>query len=88
MDLIVQLLNRNPRKRLGAGPSDSEEIKNHPFFKSINWDHASKRKLKPPKPHIRPIYEQKISLSSFQDKNDNNDDDKLKSWTFVSNDFN
>lgn len=26
-ELIVALLNRNPNKRLGAGPRDAEEIK-------------------------------------------------------------
>jgi hypothetical protein len=30
-------MNRNPYKRLGAGKRDSEEIKEHPFFVSINW---------------------------------------------------
>jgi len=25
-------------KRLGAGPRDAEEIKEHEFFKDINWD--------------------------------------------------
>jgi hypothetical protein len=32
------LLIKNPHKRLGAGPRDAEEIKEHPFFKGINWD--------------------------------------------------
>jgi hypothetical protein len=31
-------MNRNPKKRLGAGPSDSEEIKSHPWFADVNWD--------------------------------------------------
>jgi serine/threonine protein kinase len=37
-NLILQLLNRNPIKRLGAGPRDSEEIKEHPFFNDMKWD--------------------------------------------------
>lgn len=36
-NLILQLLNRNPMRRLGAGPKDSQEIKEHAFFKDINW---------------------------------------------------
>ena len=36
-DLILNLLNRNPNKRLGASLRDADEIKEHPFFKSINW---------------------------------------------------
>jgi hypothetical protein len=30
-------------KRLGAGPSDAEEIKSHPFFKGIEWDKVATR---------------------------------------------
>jgi len=30
-------LNRNPSKRLGAGPDGAEEIKKHPFFRDIDW---------------------------------------------------
>jgi len=32
-------------KRLGAGPRDAEEIKEHEFFKDINWDDVQRRKL-------------------------------------------
>ena len=47
-DLIQKLLVVDPQKRLGQGPNGSEEIKNHPFFKGVNWDDAWKRKIKPP----------------------------------------
>jgi len=36
-DFILNLLNRNPKKRLGAGPDDANELKRHAFFKGINW---------------------------------------------------
>lgn len=36
-DFILNLLNRNPKKRLGAGPDDANELKRHVFFKGINW---------------------------------------------------
>lgn len=42
-------------KRLGAGPRDAEEIKEHEFFKNINWDDVYHRRLKPPKPEIKEI---------------------------------
>jgi hypothetical protein len=45
-------------KRLGAGIRDAEEIKEHPFFASIDWASTFKRELKPPKPEpqtIRPL---------------------------------
>ncbi|XP_077296561.1 uncharacterized protein LOC143918473 [Arctopsyche grandis] len=35
--LLSQLLTFNPKERLGSGPSQEEEIKNHPYFKNINW---------------------------------------------------
>lgn len=44
-DLVLNLLNRNPKKRLGAGPDDAEPIKAHKFFEGINWDDVAKLKL-------------------------------------------
>ncbi|KAL4470787.1 hypothetical protein ABPG73_000047 [Tetrahymena malaccensis] len=46
-DLIKQLLNRNPKERLGS-KGDSEEIKAHPFFKNVNWDDIYTGKVKAP----------------------------------------
>ena len=37
-NLIVNLLNRNPSKRLGAGQDGADEIKRHQFFIDIDWD--------------------------------------------------
>lgn len=50
-DLLTQLLDRNPDKRLGAkGPS---EIKAHPFFNSIDWRKLLQRKYDPTfKPNV------------------------------------
>ena len=47
-DLIQRLLVVDPMKRLGQGLNGSEDIKNHPFFKGVNWIDAWKKKLKPP----------------------------------------
>lgn len=47
------MLNRNPNKRLGAGPQDAEEIKQHAFFKGTDWQKVYERKLEPPKPTIK-----------------------------------
>eukprot|EP01133_Synstelium_polycarpum_P014082 gene14082-16599_t len=35
-DLICKLLNPNPSQRLGA--NGANEVKHHPFFKSVNWE--------------------------------------------------
>ena len=42
VDIVDRLLRLLPEERLGAGPpgseNDYEALKNHPFFKDINWD--------------------------------------------------
>jgi serum/glucocorticoid-regulated kinase 2 len=35
--IIVALLNRDPKKRLGSS-DDVEDLKKHPFFKTISWE--------------------------------------------------
>ncbi|GAM25981.1 hypothetical protein SAMD00019534_091560 [Acytostelium subglobosum LB1] len=51
--LISMLLNRDPTKRLGSGESDVEEIKSHPFFRSLNWTKVLNKEIDPPfKPHL------------------------------------
>jgi hypothetical protein len=52
----VSLLNRNPSKRLGAGPDGAEDIKRHPFFNGIEWSIVREKKLQPPKPDINMKY--------------------------------
>jgi len=59
------LLNRNPAKRLGAGPRDSEEIKSHIFFKDVDWKQVINKELPVPKPRIRKIEPNPISIQSF-----------------------
>ena len=46
-------MNRNPNKRLGAGPLDADEIKKHAWFAGINWDDVYNRKLTPPLPTLK-----------------------------------
>ena len=87
LDLIVKLLNRDPKQRLGAGAGDAEEIKSHAFFKTMNWDDALARKLKVPKPHFRPIVETGITFEMFKDTYPNDDESRLNRWTFISKDF-
>jgi serine/threonine protein kinase len=79
--LIIGLLNRNPTKRLGSGKEDSTEIKKHPWFKSIDWDLASDRKLTPPKPTLRAIPTTHISPDIFSDSTP--DTHKIRDWTFI-----
>lgn len=39
-DLLLNLLEKDPTLRLGYGERDAEEIKEHPFFASVDWDKA------------------------------------------------
>jgi len=48
VELLRGLLNRDPDKRLGSGPSGIEEVKKQKFFRSISWGAAEDRNLQPP----------------------------------------
>jgi serine/threonine protein kinase len=52
-DLLTRLLRKEPKKRLGANmPKDLQTIKNHRFFRKINWKKLESRELAPP---IQPL---------------------------------
>lgn len=36
-DLLIKLFEADPDKRLGGGPRDVEEIKEHPWFTGVDW---------------------------------------------------
>ena len=62
-DLIIKLIN-NSNKRLGKNGAD--EIKNHPFFKGLDWNNI--RKIKPPFiPKIKYEYDTKY-FETFEEK--------------------
>ena len=47
-DFMSKLLEVDPTKRLGNKENGWEEVKSHPYFKDVDWDKASQRKLTPP----------------------------------------
>lgn len=52
-DLLTRFLRKEPRKRLGANmPKDMQAIKQHRFFRKIDWARLAKRELEPP---IKPL---------------------------------
>ncbi|KAH8836943.1 hypothetical protein MCOR07_006570 [Pyricularia oryzae] len=52
-NFVKGLLNRNPKHRLGA-TNDAEELKQHPFFRDVDWNALQKRQITPPfKPKLK-----------------------------------
>jgi len=43
--LLTGLLIKDPKKRLGGGPDDAQEIMSHVFFSSINWLDLEQKKV-------------------------------------------
>ncbi|BGP02319.1 AGC/Akt protein kinase [Rhodotorula toruloides ATCC 204091] len=58
---VKGLLNRNPKHRLGA-QRDAAELKEHPFFKSIDWDLLAQRAIPPP---FKPYVDSDESVANF-----------------------
>ncbi|PWN54052.1 kinase-like protein [Violaceomyces palustris] len=58
---VKGLLNRNPRHRLGA-QRDALDLKEHPFFKDIDFDALAKKQLTPP---FKPLVESDESVANF-----------------------
>ncbi|KAG0299884.1 serine/threonine protein kinase psk1 [Dissophora globulifera] len=61
-DLLTKLLKRTPSARLGYGPKGIENIKNHRFFRKINWKLLALRELEPP---IVPFLSDPESVENF-----------------------
>lgn len=59
VDLIKKLLVLDPEKRLGA--KGAAEVKKHPFFSDINWDHLMKKK-----PMYIPYIENEEDTDNFE----------------------
>jgi hypothetical protein len=86
-NMLISLLNRNPYKRLGAGKRGADEIKEHPYLSTINWEDAMKRKLQVPKPYVKKVLAQDIPLEkvygrgAFDDNMKNHN--RLNEWSYV-----
>ena len=58
-NFILALLDRNPKKRLGAGPTDATELKEHEFFEGIDWDKLARKGYEMPKIQVKSSVPQK-----------------------------
>lgn len=61
-DLLEELLEKNPDKRLGSQNDDGSDIINHPWFRNINWDTLLHKGYKPP---FIPIIRSELDVSNF-----------------------
>ncbi|KAL6436682.1 hypothetical protein ACFW04_004850 [Cataglyphis niger] len=68
-DLIRRLLIKDPRRRLGGGPGDAKELKDHPFFMNaapdFTWEALEKKQIQPP---IVPQITHELDTSNFSDE--------------------
>ncbi|KAJ3343038.1 serine/threonine protein kinase psk1 [Gonapodya sp. JEL0774] len=61
-DLLIKLLRKNPRQRLGGGAEGIAVVKKHPFFRKMDWERLSKREYVPP---IVPVVTSPEDTSNF-----------------------
>lgn len=76
-DLLSKLLCRESEKRLGYGRRGTEDIKNHPFFKPINWPQVSIHEVDPPWVPKREAINA-VNQSELDEKNTDYDYRRLK----------
>jgi hypothetical protein len=52
--IILGMLDRDLNNRLGSGKLGINGVKDHPFYKKIDWDKLMSREIKPPfKPSVK-----------------------------------
>ena len=48
LTMCMQLLRKNPERRLGASERDAEDVKKQAFFRNVNWEDLLMRRVPPP----------------------------------------
>lgn len=71
-DLIQKILIKDPTQRIGYGSKDYKEIKEHPFFKGINFDNLFEEPIP-----LSKIYPTLVNFGYIENKDESmkNDDD-------------
>mmetsp|Transcript_23354 Transcript_23354/g.23287 ORF Transcript_23354/g.23287 Transcript_23354/m.23287 type:complete len:162 (+) Transcript_23354:1746-2231(+) len=97
--LLKKLLHKDPKQRLGV--KDKEDIKNHHFFRGLDWEKLEQGKVEPPltltlddtDSDIDPFEKEYLNFSpdkqikfKDQDYNESNKNvNRLKQFTFIKN---
>lgn len=61
-NLLKALLEGDPSKRLGGGPTDGEQVREHLFFSGIDWVAIQQRRVTPP---FKPLISQGSDVKYF-----------------------
>ncbi|XP_058066363.1 ribosomal protein S6 kinase alpha-5 [Anopheles bellator] len=64
-DFIRRLLEKNPKRRLGSGPLEANELKAHPFLKSIDWTSLVRRRVTAP---LKPSVTSEVDTRYFSEE--------------------
>ena len=80
-NLLRDLLQKNPNKRLGS-VGGAREIKHHEFFYGIDWEVVAVRGLRPPAPLITVVSNGMISEECISDYS-TEVQPNLPGWTFI-----
>uniref|UniRef100_A0A672K3B9 Ribosomal protein S6 kinase n=1 Tax=Sinocyclocheilus grahami TaxID=75366 RepID=A0A672K3B9_SINGR len=64
-DVIQRLLNKDPKKRLGSGPSGAQNVKSHPFYQKMNWEDLAAKKVPAP---FKPVIRDELDVSNFAEE--------------------
>jgi len=60
--LLKSLLQREPAHRLGYGPTGSQDVQKHPFFRSMNWKQLREGAILSP---FKPTVKEDDSVENF-----------------------
>ncbi|CAM1309640.1 RPS6KA5 (predicted) [Pycnogonum litorale] len=64
-DFIFQCLIKDPKNRLGGRGTDAAEIKQHIFFRDIDWSAVLKKAITPP---FKPKIKSELDVSNFSEE--------------------
>ena len=85
-DLLKKMLDKDPKKRIGIN-NDKSDLKNHEFFKDINWDDISMKKINPPSSmvDIREEYDlkEKVEFNDIDYTCENYNIKRVKDFSFI-----
>ena len=93
--LLRGLLQRDPSKRLGGSIKDAQEIKEHPYFKDVDWDKVYNKKITPPPVNIfinkmiRVYHKPRLFANDdYLNRTSErlNNPNMLPGWSFINND--